>query len=169
MKLLIEKVLDLRALYINQLRTMLSAEEQIREALEKMEAAAADIQLKEAFRSHRQETEEHVTRLKHSLEHTAGEADDVKCRTVSSLIKEADEFVKEAGSGPVCDAALILAAQRVEHFEIATYGAMRNFAQALQLSGDADAWRQTLKEEHHADQLLSGISDRINHDAMKLT
>jgi ferritin-like metal-binding protein YciE len=167
MKLLIERMQDLKALYIKQLRMLLSAEEQILDGLERMEEAASDIDLKAAFRSHRQETRVHITRLKHGLQHTAGETDDVKCKSISALLAEAEESIKEADEGPVCDAALILAAQRVEHWEMAGYGAVRNFAQTLELPADAEALNQTLQEEGHADELLSSISDRINHEAMK--
>lgn len=167
MKLLIEKIQNLRGLYINQARMLLAAEEEILDGLEQMRDAATDTQLQETFQSHRQETKVHVTRLERILQHTAGEADRVKCKAVSSLIEEGNDLIKEC-DGTLRDVALIAAAQRIEHYEMAAYGALRNFAQVLELSGDAEALDQTLQEEGHADNLLSGISDRLNREAMRL-
>jgi ferritin-like metal-binding protein YciE len=167
MKLLIEKAQNLMQLYINQVRMLLSAEEQILKGLEKMRDAATDIQLQEAFQSHRQETKVHVTRLKNILTHTAGEVDDTKCKTIAALIHEGEELIHEC-DGTLRDVALIAAAQRIEHYEIAAYGALRSFAKCLDLEGEAEDLNQTLQEEGHADQLLSGISDRLNAQAATL-
>lgn len=167
MKLLIEKVHNLRLFYIRQVRMLLSAEEQLIDGLEKMREAATDTQLQQAFHSHRQETKVHVTRLEHLLNHTAGDTDDVKCGAIAAMIREAEEVIQES-DGTLRDVGLIAAAQRVEHYEMAAYGALRNFAQVLELAGDAEALDQTLQEEGHADHLLTGISDRINREAMKL-
>jgi ferritin-like metal-binding protein YciE len=168
MKLLLEKKLDLRALYIHQVRSMLSAEEQILDGLDKMVKTASDTELKATFQTHRQESEGHVMRLKQILHHTAGEADAVKCKAVAALINEAEELIQESDRGPLRDAAMITAAQRIEHYEMASYGALRNFARMLQLAGDAESLEQTLEEERHADQLLTSISEHLNHEAMKL-
>lgn len=167
MKLLIEKIQNLRTLYIDQARVLLSAEQQIVDGLEKMADAATDEQLQQAFQSHRQESKVHITRLERILNHTAGDADEKKCKAVSSLIGEGNELIQEC-DGTLRDVALIAAAQRIEHYEIAAYGALRNFAQMLGLTGDAEALDQTLHEEGDADDLLTGISDRLNHAAMLL-
>jgi ferritin-like metal-binding protein YciE len=165
MKLLIEKIQNLKALYIDQVRTMLSAEEQIVDGLEKMEQAATDTELQEAFRLHRQETKVHITRLERILNHTAGDADERKCKVVASMTQEGEELVQEC-DGTLRDVALIAAVQRVEHYEMAVYGALRNFALVLQFASDAEVLDQTLQEEGHADQELTGISERLNHKAM---
>ena len=167
MKLLIERLQNLRDLYVNQVRTLLSAEEQLGRALETMQDVATDTQLQQAFLSHRQETRVHATRLKHILNHTAGGADEVKCGSIAALIKEGEQFIQEC-DGTLRDVALIAAAQRMEHYEIAAYGALRNLARALELTGEAESLDQTLDEEKHADHLLTGISDRLNASAMQL-
>lgn len=167
MKLFTEKLPTLKALYMNQVRTTLSAEEEIVDGLEKMQDAATDSQLQDAFRSHLQESKVHVTRLQHILNrHTNHEADEIRCKTISSLIHEGDDLIREC-RGTIRDVALIVAAQRSEHYEMATYGALRNLARVLEFTGDAEAFDQTLHEEEHADHLLTSISNRLNLEAMR--
>ncbi|HZP07485.1 MAG TPA: DUF892 family protein [Terracidiphilus sp.] len=167
MKLLIEKLQNLRDLYINQVRTLLSAEEQLDKALETMREVATDTQLQQAFLSHKQETKVHATRLRHILNETAGGVDEEKCGSIAALIKEGEQLIQQC-DGTLRDVALIAAAQRIEHYEIAAYGALRNLAQALELTGEAETLDQTLDEEKHADHLLTSISDRLNAAAMQL-
>jgi ferritin-like metal-binding protein YciE len=167
MRILIEKIQNLRGLYISQARMLLSAEEKILDGLEKMQRAATDTQLQDAFQSHRQESEIHVARLESILNHTTGKADEGKCKVIESLARECDDAVQEC-DGTLRDVALIATAQRIEHFEIASYGTLRNFAQVLELTGEAEAIEQTLREEEHADKLLTEIADRLNRAAAKL-
>jgi ferritin-like metal-binding protein YciE len=167
MRLLIEKIQNLRSFYIHEVRMLLSAEEQIVAGLEKMEEAATDVQLQQAFRSHRQESQVHAMRLERILNHTAGDTDERKCKAVTGLIKEGDEVIQEC-DGTLRDVALIAVAQRIEHYEMAAYGALRNFARVIELAGDAEELDQTLHEEAHADALLTNISDRLNSEALKL-
>lgn len=167
MKFFSANIDSLRKLYINQLQMLLSAEQQITEALPKMIEKASDSQLKQAFQSHLQETEVHVTRLEDILRRTTNEAETVKCKVLASLVDEAEDMIKDASDESVRDAALIAAAQRVEHYEIASYGAVRNFARILGESSDAQLLDQTLKEEGHADHLLTEIANRVNPYAEK--
>lgn len=167
MKLVIEKLPDLRALYVRELRLLLSAEEQIVRALPTMMQTARDTQLKQAFQSHHQETEAHVTRLRNMLETIAGEADPLKCKVIGALIDETEDMCQSCSHDAVRDAALIAGAQRVEHYEIAAYGAMRHFAQMLGRTFDAEILDQTIHEEGHADHLLSTIAERVNPAAHK--
>lgn len=167
MKLVIEKVPDLQALYIRQLRLLLSAEEQIVRGLPNMMEAAVDTQLRQAFQSHLQETEVHVTRLRSILEVITGEAEPIKCKVLSALIDEADDQVQSCSHDSVRDAALISGAQRIEHYEIATYGAVRHFAQVLGRTSDAEVLDQTIHEEGHADHLLTSIAERVNPAAQR--
>ncbi|HEY1768588.1 MAG TPA: DUF892 family protein [Terracidiphilus sp.] len=165
--MLVEKIVNLRELYINQARMLLSAEEAIVKGLEKMQGAATDTQLQQIFQSHRQESQAQITRLQRILNHTTGDVDEVKCESIKALIKEGDLIIQES-DGTVRDVALIAAAQRIEHYEIATYGALRSFARTLDLPGDAEALNQTLEEEAHADNLLTDLSDRLNQEALRL-
>jgi ferritin-like metal-binding protein YciE len=158
---------NLRKLYINQLQMLLSTEQQITEALPKMIEKAQDVQLRQAFQSHLQETNGHVQRLEQILGSVAGEAKAVKCKVMAALVTETEDMVKDAADENVRDAALIAAAQRVEHYEIASYGAVRHWAQLLGEKQDAELLDKTIKEEGHADHLLTEISNRVNPYAEK--
>ncbi len=171
MKIVSENFRDLRALYVNQLRVLLSAEEQIVRALPDMANSATDEQLQEAFRSHYQETETHVKRLEELLAAIQGadssvtSTSPIKCKAVHALIAEAEDMMQDARDAFVKDAALIAAAQRVEHYEIAAYGAVRQFAWVLGETAAADLLDKTTKEEGHTDHLLTSIAERINENA----
>lgn len=167
MKLIHEKLRNLHGLYINQAKIMLSAEQQIVRALPRMIEKASDSQLRQAFQSHLQETESHVTRMQGILNHTTAEAGPEKCHVLAALVDETEEMIQDSADETVRDAALIAAAQRVEHYEIAVYGALRHFAQVLGLGGDAEILNQTIHEEGHADHLLTSIAERINPAARK--
>ena len=158
---------SLRELYRNQLRMLLSAEQQITEALPTMIEKATDVQLKQAFQSHLQETHVHVTRVQQILREEIRDAEPVKCKVLAALVSEAEDMIKDAADNSVRDAALIAAAQRVEHYEIATYGAVRRWAQILGEAEQAALLNQTIQEEGHADQLLTSIAERVNVEADK--
>jgi ferritin-like metal-binding protein YciE len=167
MKMFSANLDNLRKLYTNQLRTLLSMEQQITEALPKMIDHSTDVQLKQAFQSHLQETREQVARLEQILNTAAGEASPVKCKVMAAMVSAAEDMVKDAADDDVRDAALISAGQRVEHYEIASYGAVRHWAQILGLTSDAELLDKTIKEEGHADHLLTQISNRVNPQAQK--
>lgn len=159
---------NLRKLYINQLQLLLSAEQQIVDALPKMVSKSTDTQLKQALQSHLQETREQAKRLEQILQDETKSVDMVKAKTVAALITEAEDLVKDATDESVRDAAIIAAAQRVEHYEIAAYGAVRTWAHILGHTSEAELLDRTIKEEGHADQLLTSISDRVNPAAQKV-
>jgi ferritin-like metal-binding protein YciE len=167
MKLFSADLDSLRDLYRNQLRMLLSTEQQITEALPTMIEKATDAQLKQAFQSHLQETHVHVTRLQDILREELREAEPIKCKVLSALVSEAEDMIKDATDLTVRDVALIAAAQRVEHYEIASYGAVRRWAQILGEAEQAALLDQTIKEEGHADHLLTSIADRVNVEADK--
>jgi ferritin-like metal-binding protein YciE len=146
---------------------LLSTEQQITEALPTMIEKATDPQLKQAFQSHLQETRVHVTRLQDILREENHEIDAIKCKVLSALVTEAEDMIKDATDLTVRDVALIAAAQRVEHYEIASYGAVRRWAQILGEAEQAALLDQTIKEEGHADHLLTSIADRVNVEADK--
>jgi len=157
----------LRELYRNQLRMLLSTEDQIIDALPTMIEKATDVQLKQAFQSHLQETRVHKTRLQKILNEELQNADPIKCKVLSALVTEAEDLIKDATDPSVRDVALIAAAQRVEHYEIASYGAVRRWAQILGEAEHASLLDQTIQEEGHADHLLTSIADRVSVDAEK--
>jgi ferritin-like metal-binding protein YciE len=157
------------SLYNLQLRKLLSTENQIVKGLEKMIDAAYDPQLKQAFQTHLQETQVHAQRLEKILGETTGEADDKKCAVTAELISAGEKIVKESDEGAVRDAGLIAGAQKIEHFEIASYGSARDWAMLLGRPEHASMLQKTLDEEKHADSVLNGISKRENQEAMRQT
>lgn len=165
MKLFSADLDSLRDLYHNQLRMLLSTEQQIIDALPTMIEKSTDVQLKQAFQSHLQETRVHVTRLQDILREEHGDVESIKCKVLSALVSEAEDMIKDATDPTVRDVALIAAAQRVEHYEIASYGAVRRWAQILGEAEQAALLDKTIKEEGHADHLLTSIADRVNVEA----
>ncbi len=153
---------DLRALYTGQLRYLLSTETQIIAGLESMISHAQDEQLKQAFQSHQQETKVQEGRLKQIIEDMDGEVDDKKDPIIAALIGSGVNIVRESSEGPVRDAGLLASAQKIEHYEIASYGSARDWAKILGLTNHAELLQKTLDEEKHADELLTKISARTN-------
>jgi ferritin-like metal-binding protein YciE len=156
---------SLRALYTAQLRYLLSTENQIVKGLPDMIEHADDTQLKDAFQSHLQETREHVQRVERMLGDIQEDVDDKKDPILTAIIGSGENITKETEVGPVRDAGLIATAQKVEHYEIASYGTARDWAMQLGLSEHATLLQQTLDEEKHADKLLTSISQRANPEA----
>jgi ferritin-like metal-binding protein YciE len=158
-----------QSLYTIQLRHLLSSENQIVKGLEKTIEAASDPQLKEAFQSHLQETQVHAQRLEDILNDTLGNAEDKKCAVTAQLISAGETIVRESDEGAVRDAGLIAGAQKIEHFEIASYGSARDWALLLGRREHAAMLQKSLEEEKHADSVLIKISQRANQDAVRET
>lgn len=158
---------NLRKLYVHELKDLYSAENQLLEALPKMERAAGDPELKKAFKEHLAQTKGHVQRLERIFEALEFEPGGQKCAGMEGLIEEGSDMIEEDAPQDVKDAGLIAAAQRVEHYEIAGYGTARTYARKL---GDEDAAKilqETLDEEGKTDKLLTDLAERhINADAM---
>ncbi len=156
---------NFKSLYTLQLRYLLSAENQAVDGFDTMIDAAQDEQLKQAFQSHQQETRVQSDRLQQMLSDLQGDTDDKKCAVTAALIASAANIIKESEAGPVRDAGLIASAQKVEHFEIASYGSARDWATQLGLTHHAALLDKTLEEEKHANQLLNTVAQRANQDA----
>ena len=167
MKLVHEKLPHLEELYTQRLRMLLSAEELIVRGLPRMAETATDAELKQAFRMHVEETEDHSRRLRTILGRRTKDGDPIKSRVASALIDEAEDMINEADHDAVRDVALIAAAQCIEHYEIAAYGSVRHFARVLGRDDDAAMLDQTLQEEGRADHRLTAIAERINPSARK--
>jgi ferritin-like metal-binding protein YciE len=156
----------LQDLYIEELKDAYSAEQQILKALPKMQEAAADQGLQTAFRNHQDVTEEHVRRLERIMSELDERPGGKKCKGMEGIIAEGEEILKKT-NGIALDAALISAAQRVEHYEMAMYGALRTYAHHLGRAEDADLLQQTLDEEGDADKELTMIAEsRVNRGAV---
>jgi ferritin-like metal-binding protein YciE len=134
-----------------QLSDLHSAEQQLVQALPKLEQAASADALKEAFRTHLEETREHVRRIEEARAELGDSGPPEECKAMKGLIAEGDEIAQMPGDPTAKDAALIAAAQRVEHYEIAAYGTVRQLAKDLGRGEIADLADQTLDEESQAD------------------
>ena len=150
---------DLQKLYLEELQDIYDAEHQILEALPKMEKAAQDSELKLAFREHREQTEGQVERLERVFESLGEEPERRTCKGMKGLLEEGAELIKAKGSSGAIDAGLIGAAQRVEHYEIAVYGTLHSFANALGHEDQADLLQETLDEEEETDEKLSELAE----------
>lgn len=150
---------SLQDLFLNELKDIYNAEKQIVRALPRMAKAAEAPELAQAFTKHLRETEGHVQRLERIFKSLDQPARGKTCKGMQGLLEEGKEILEEEGAPEVIDAALISAAQRVEHYEIAAYGCLRTYAQLLGL-GDADRLlEQTLKEEEATDKALTALGE----------
>jgi ferritin-like metal-binding protein YciE len=161
------KTRNFQSLYSLQVRYLLSSENQIAKGLQSMIEQATDTQLKQAFQSHLQETEIHVTRLKDILSRmNDGGLDDTRDPITTALVGSGAKIVKESEAGAVRDAGLIATVQKIEHYEIVSYGRACGWAKLLSQNEDAALLQKTLDEEKHAEGLLSKISERANGSAV---
>ncbi|MFW6074478.1 MAG: ferritin-like domain-containing protein [Chloroflexota bacterium] len=163
----------LQDLFSEQLSDLYSAETQLVDALPKMAQAASSQELREAFEEHLAQTRRHVERLDHVFSHTGIPRHQEECEAMKGLIKEGEKVIQTPGSSAVKDAALIAAAQRVEHYEIAGYGTVAEYAGKLGFDEAKDLLGETLDEERHTDEKLNGlatggiIDSGINEAAMQ--
>jgi ferritin-like metal-binding protein YciE len=158
---------SLQELYIDELRDLYNAETQLVKALPKMAKAASNDQLRKAFEEHLSQTEEHVSRLEQIFEQLERKPSGKKCLGMEGLVKEGSETMKEDYAGALKDAAIIGAAQRVEHYEMAGYGTVRALAKLLGETDHVSLLEQTLEEEKQADQKLNQLSQEINPHAVQ--
>ena len=156
---------SLRKLYIDELKDLYNAETQLVKALPKMAKAASNDQLRQAFDEHLRQTSEHVSRLEQIFEALDEKPTGKKCLGMEGLVKEGAETMREDYEDEVKDAAIIGAAQRVEHYEIAGYGTVKALAQLLGEDEHVLLLEETLNEEKAADQKLNQIAEEINSSA----
>lgn len=155
------KLDTLKKLYVEELRDVYNAENQLLKALPKMAKGASSDELKQAFETHLEQTKEHVERLDEIFEALGEKASGKTCKAMQGLIEEGSEMLKEEGEESVIDAGLIGAAQRVEHYEIAAYGTLKTFAELLGEEDAVELLRQTLDEEGETDKLLTDLAEEI--------
>jgi ferritin-like metal-binding protein YciE len=160
-------VSSMEELLIDELKDLYSAEKQITRALPKLVKATSSPKLKEAFESHLQETEGHVERLEKIFEILGKGARGKTCHGMQGVLEEGAEVIEETEKSPLRDAALIGAAQRVEHYEMAAYGSVRDFARILGQEEIASLLEKTLDEEKAADKKLTTIAASVNPQATK--
>ncbi len=150
---------DLHELFLNELADILNAEKQLTKALPKMVKAAKTEELADAFQSHLLETENHVTRLEAVFASLNAKPKNKTCKAMKGIVEEGSEMIQEFRNSTACDAGLIAAAQKVEHHEIASYGAVCAWAELMGHSEALALLKETIAEEKAADQKLTEIAE----------
>ena len=157
---------SMQDLYLHELKDLYNAEKQLLAALPKMAQGATHRELRQAFEDHTRVTEEQVRRLETIFDDLGQSPTGKKCKGMEGLLEEGKEVLEEDADPDVRDAALIGAAQRVEHYEIAGYGTARTYANQLGFSKHADLLQRTLDEEGETDKLLTKLAEaRVNRHA----
>lgn len=166
---------SLSELFMTEMRDLYSAETQLVEALPEMAQAASHSELREAFNNHLEETRTQVDRLRDIFQEMNESPEGKRCEAMEGLIQEGQEIINQQGDEAVKDAALIAAAQRIEHYEISGYGTARTYAEELGYQNVANMLDETLSEEKNADQELNEValggwlSEGINVEAREKT
>lgn len=153
-------------LFEEQLGDVLWAEKALTKAMPQMIQNATSEDLKIALNEHLEETEGHIARVNEVFAIIGKKPHAEKCEAMDGLIKEAGEIMESCEDGSMCDAGIIIAAQKIEHYEIATYGTLREFAETLDLEDVADILQETLNEEKAADEKLTQVATAaVNSEA----
>lgn len=160
------KLKNLEDFLIDELKDLYSAEKQLTKAIPKMIKATTSPELKKAFEDHLKETNEHVSRLEKISEMIGRGLGGKKCSAMEGLIEEGEDAIKEEMTDEVRDVALIAAAQRVEHYEIAAYGCARTYARLCGYEDIMEYLQETLDEEGNANEKLNEIAEELNPVAL---
>jgi ferritin-like metal-binding protein YciE len=159
------KIRELSDVFEHELKDIYDAEHQITQALPKMKKAASSADLQKALDQHLEQTKGHIERLEKVFDMVGVSADRKTCKGMKGIISEGEELIKENDPCEALDAALITAAQRVEHYEIAAYGALRNYAMRLDHADAAELLQQTLDQEGETNKKLTKLAEKINPKA----
>jgi ferritin-like metal-binding protein YciE len=155
----------LKELYIDELKDIYNAENQLVKALPKMAKAASSEELRKGFEEHLEQTKGQVQRLEKIFKSLGENPKGKKCKGMEGLVEEGSEVMQEDFEGALMDAALIGAAQRVEHYEIAAYGTVCAFAEQLGETEHAELLNETLEEEKETDEKLTTLAEQVNAEA----
>ncbi len=153
-------------LFLDELKDIYSAEKQAIRAYPRIAKAVSSDELKQALQTHLEQTKGQLERLDRVFEVLEKRSGGKTCEAMKGLLEEASESIEEIDKGPVLDAAIIAAAQRIEHYEIAAYGTVATLAGAMGQNEIHDLLAQTLQEEKDTDQLLTGVSESVNSEAL---
>ena len=157
----------LQDLFLDEIKDMYDAEKRIAKALPKLAKAATNVELQEAFNMHAEETQGHIQRLEQIFESLGEKPKGKTCKATVGLLEEADEILSDNKGSPTINAALISAAQKVEHYEAASYGTLREWAELLGNEEAADLLGQTLEEEEATDDKLTDLAkSSANEEAL---
>jgi ferritin-like metal-binding protein YciE len=157
----------LKSVFVDELRDLYNAEQQLIKALPKMAKNAASDELRKGFEEHLEQTKEHAARIEKIFGGLGEPVKGKKCKGMEGIVAEGSEVMSEDYEGAVMDAAIISAAQRVEHYEIAAYGSVHAYAELMGESDAASLLERTLEEEKETDQKLTELSKQINEEAFQ--
>ncbi len=160
-----EKLNSLADLYVHELKDIYSAEKQITKALPKLAKAASSDDLKKGFQEHLKQTEGQINRLEKIFRRLGESTSGPKCKGMEGLLEEGSDFTEEPASAEVLDAGMIVAAQKVEHYEIAAYGSLCTFAKLLGYDEDLDLLKESIAEEEETDQKLTVLAESYINQA----
>jgi ferritin-like metal-binding protein YciE len=158
---------NLKELFLDELADMLDAENRIAKALPKMAKAATDSKLREALNAHLAETQGHIEKVTSVFEAFDQKAKGKKCKATVGLLEEGDELLSENKGEPTLNAAIISACQKVEHYEIASYGTLIAWAELLENREAKNLLKEILEEEEAADEKLTDLSESCNQEALE--
>src|SRR5207245_2002532 len=158
---LLMRIDSMKELLVEELKDLYDAEKQLVKALPKFAKAASDEELGEAFQDHLEQTKGHVQRLEQVFDILGSKPKAKPCKGMRGLVEEGDEVLHEDAAEPLADSAIIGAAQKVEHYEMAGYGTARTLAQAIGKKDAAQLLQETLDEEGEADKKLTQIAKRL--------
>lgn len=153
-------------LFLDELKDIYSAEKQAVRAYPRIAKAVQSKELKQALQEHLEQTKQQIERLDHVFEILEKRAGGKTCEAMKGLLEEAKESIEEIEQGPLLDVAIIAAAQRIEHYEIAAYGTVATLAEAMGQQEIHDLLAQTLGEEKETDERLTGVSKQVNAEAL---
>lgn len=156
----------LKEAFVDQMRDVLSAEQQIIKALRQMEKKATHADLQTAFQNHLKETEQQIERLERAFELLELKPRSSRCEAMGGILEEGKEIMQENATPEAKDAMMIAAAQKVEHYEIATYGTLCTWANTLGYSEIAELLGETLEEEKRTDEKLTQLAGQLNEEAL---
>lgn len=155
-------------LFLNGLQYAYDAEKQLTEAIPKMAEASSTPQLKQAFETHLAETKEHAIRAEQIFKALGKQPETKTCSVTKEMVQAAEKMISNTDKGPIRDAALIVAGNQVEHFEMASYGSLRSFAELMKKNDVVSLLEKTLKEEKQADAKLTEVGENyVNTQAMQ--
>ena len=163
------KLRSLQDLFVDELKDLYSAENQLVKALPKMAKAASSEELRSGFEEHLEQTRGHVERLDQIFEQLDARAKGKKCKAMEGLIEEGKELMEEDAEPGVLDAGLIAAAQKVEHYEMASYGCVRTWAEQLGYHEAAELLQQTLDEEKETNEKLTQLAESVVNQEAEAT
>ena len=161
------KLNSLRDLYLAELKDLYDAERRIIKALPKMVESASSPDLRNAFEQHLEQTRNHVNRLEQIFQRLNETPKGKKCKGIAGIIDAGEDLMDKDAAPAVCDAALVAAAQRIEHYEIAAYGTVRTYARRLGFEDQADLLNQTLQEEGATDKKLTTLAESYINEGAK--